>query len=258
MTQSNKNSETEEMTFWDHLDELRGTIFRSALAVLIVSILGLAFKEILFGKIILLPTSPDFCVYRLLGWNFKMSLINVDVSAQFFAHLKASLATGLILSFPYLIFEIWRFLSPALYENEKQAVNYAFLLSGVLFFVGILVGYFFVLPVCLQFFMNYSVSDMVQNTITLSSYMSLFMSLVLMIGIVFEFPTVILILSSLGIVNKQGLKKGRKYALVGVLILSAIITPSDPFSMLVLAAPLYLLYEFSILLCKGETVTEED
>lgn len=238
-----------EMSFWDHLEELRWTLLRSVAAVCILSVLGFIFKEPLF-KVILWPAQQDFVIYRLLGWNMDMDLINVDISAQFFIHLRAAVAVGLILAFPYIIWEIWRFVAPALYPNEKKAVGAAFLMSSGFFYLGVLVGYFFVLPVCLQFFMNYSVSPEISNTITVGSYMSMFLSMSLLIGLVFEFPTVIAVLSRLGVVTRKVLRKGRKYAFVIVLALSALITPSDPFSMLVLAAPLYLLYELSILLCR--------
>ena len=245
------------MSFWDHLDELKGTLVRSVGAVFIVAVLGLCVKEQLFN-IVLAPTRADFIVYRILHWKAGMDLINVEVSAQFFVHLRASLIAGLVIAFPYIVFQLWKFIAPALYENETKAVRTAMLLSAILFYIGVLVGYYFVLPVCIQFFMNYSVSDTIVNTITLSSYMSLFTSMVLMIGIVFEFPAVVLVLSQIGILGKQTLKKGRRYAIIVILILSAIITPSDPFSMLVLAAPLYVLYEFSILLCKEKKNVEDD
>lgn len=244
------------MSFWDHLDALRGTLFRSALAVMVFSAFGLAFKNILFDGIILAPTRGDFVVYRTLGWAFDMQLINVDISAQFFVHLKIALAVGAIVAFPIIIFELWKFLAPALYDREKPAVRKAFGLASVLFYLGIFVGYYFVLPVCLSFFMNYSISDTIDNTITLSSYISMFLSLVLMIGIVFEFPAVIAVLSKIGIVYRSTLRAGRKYAVVVIMGVAALITPSDPFSMMVLAVPLYLLYEFSILLCKEHN--EED
>ncbi len=246
-----------EMSFWDHLDVLRGTLFRALGAVCLCSVLGLVFKEFLFDGIVLAPTRPDFCVYRLLGWNLTMELINVEVSAQFFVHLKAAFAAGVIVSFPYIILEIWRFLSPALYERERRPVRTAFAMSTGLFYLGVLVGYFIVLPVCLQFFMNYTVSDAVANTITIGSYMSMFFSMVLLIGVVFEFPTVVLVLNRMGVLHRGTLRKGRRYAVVLVLVLSALITPSDPFSMFVLAVPLYLLYEFSILLCSKSAESPE-
>ena len=240
-----------EMSFWDHLDALRGTLFRSVLAVFLVSVVFLFFPKELFSAV-LWPTRPDFVLYNLLGWNFSMSLVNIEVSAQFFAHLKVSVLCALVIAFPYIIWEIWRFVSPALYANEKKTAGNAFSLSSGLFYLGVAVGYFIVLPVCLMFFMNYTVSDEIANTITLSSYMSMFISMVFLIGILFEFPTVIMALSSLGIVNRGMLRKARKYAVVIVLLLSALITPSDPFSMFVLAIPLYGLYELSILLCRKQ------
>ena len=239
------------MSFWDHLEELRGSIIRSALYLCAFSCLGLCFKHLLFEGIILAPTRSDFCIYRLLGWDFGVNLINIDLSAQFFVHLRASLAAGLILSFPLIVWEIWRFVAPALYASEKKALRSAFMLSGVLFYVGVAVGYFLILPLCLQFFMNYTVSETVVNTISLNSYMGMFTSLVLLDGVVFEFPTVVLALSRLGILDKAMLRKGRRYAFVIILIFAAIITPADPVSMFVLAIPLYLLYEFSILLCSS-------
>ena len=238
-----------EMSFWDHLDVLRGTLFRALGAICLCSVLGLIFKDFLFDGIVLAPARSDFFTYRLLGWDFAMQLINVEVSAQFFVHLKAAFAVGVIVAFPYVVWELWKFLSPALYDREKQPVRTAFTMSTGLFYLGVLVGYFIVLPVCLQFFMNYTVSESVANTITIGSYMSMFFSMVLLIGIAFEFPTVVLVLNRLGVLSRSVLRKGRRYAAVIVLVLSALITPADPFSMFVLAIPLYFLYELSILLC---------
>ena len=246
-----------EMSFWEHLDVLRGSLFRALGAVCLCSVLGLVFREFLFDGIVLAPTRSDFIVYRLLGWAFSMELINVEISAQFFVHLKASFAVGLIVAFPYVVWELWRFLAPALYEKEKKAVRAAFGMATGLFYLGVLVGYFIVLPVCLQFFMNYTVSDAVANTITIGSYMSMFFSMVLLIGVVFEFPTVVLALNRLGVLDRSVLRKGRRYAVVIVLVLAALITPSDPFSMFVLAIPLYFLYEFSILLCSKSAESPE-
>ncbi len=237
------------MSFWDHLEALRGTLIRSGVAVCLCSLVFLAFPHQLFYAV-LWPTQPDFILYSLLGLDFRMTLINTEVSAQFFMHLKVSLLCGLVIAFPYVIYELWKFVAPALYEHERRAVRNGFLLSSGLFYLGVVVGYMVVLPVCLMFFMNYTVSDAVANTITLGSYMSLFTSMVFLIGLLFEFPTVILVLSGMGLVSRSQLRKLRKYAFVIVLILSAFITPSDPFSMFVLAVPLYGLYELSILLCK--------
>lgn len=244
-------SKNTEMSFWEHLDVLRGSVFRVLGVICMLSCLGLAFKEPLF-RIVLAPASPDFFMYSLMGTGFSMELINVDISAQFFVHIKASFAAGLILGFPYLVWEVWRFVAPALYRNEKRAVKKAFVLSSALFYLGAAVGYFVILPFCLQFFMNYSVSPDIANTVTLRSYMSMFSSMVLLMGIAFEFPSAILLLSTLGVLDKSMLRRGRKYAFIVLLIVAAFITPTgDPLSMLVLAAPLYLLYELSIMLCSS-------
>lgn len=246
-----------EMTFWDHLEELRGTIFRSILAVCLFSVLGFIFKRLLFD-VVLLPASQDFFIYRLLGWTFDLQLINVEVSAQFFVHLQAACGAGLILAFPFIIWELWKFIAPALYKKERRAVRTAFLMASGLFYMGVAVGYFLVLPACVQFFLNYSVSDQITNTITIGSYMSMFTSTVLMIGIAFEFPTVIWMLSKMGILTREQLRKGRRFALVIVLVIAAIVTPADPLSMMIVAAPLYLLYEIAILLCSKSVENPEE
>ena len=240
-----------EMSFWDHLDELRGTIIRSVAAVCIFAILAFLFKDAIFA-FVLAPCKPEFFLYELLHWNFRLDLINIELSAQFMVHLKLALLLGLIVAVPYVIWEIWRFISPALYPAETRPARWVFALASVFFYLGAAFGYCFVLPVCLNFFVNYSVSDAVVNTISLSSYISMFVSMVLLIGLVFEFPLVVILLNRLGLLTRSLLCKGRKYAFVVILVLAALITPSDPFSMLVLAAPMYLLYEFSILFSKDE------
>lgn len=237
------------MSFWDHVEALRGTLFRSVLSLIAFSLVFLAIPGPLF-RAVLWPTRPDFPLYRLPGIDFSLDLINIELSAQFFVYLKVSLLCGAVLAFPFVVWEIWKFIAPALYDNEKKAVRKAFLLSSGLFYAGVATGYFVVLPVCLIFFANFSLSDAIQNTIALGSYMSLFTSMVFLIGLLFEFPSVVVVLSALGIVRRPLLRKGRRYAIVAVLLLAALITPSDPFSMFVLSIPLYGLYECSILLCK--------
>lgn len=243
-----ESGKEQEMSFWDHLDELRGTIFRSLLAVCLLAVLGFVFKRALFAAV-LAPASEDFFLYRLLGWHFDLELINVEMSAQFFVHLQAAFSAALILACPYIIWELWRFIAPALYKGERRAVGTAFLMATGLFYAGAAVGYVLVLPACVQFFLNYSVSELITNSITISSYMSMFTSTVLMVGVAFEFPTVIWLLSRLGVLTRDQLYKGRRYAVVAVAFIAAIVTPADPLSMVIVAAPLYLLYEIAILLC---------
>ena len=237
------------MSFWDHLDVLRGTLFRSALSVFLASIVMFCFKDFLFGKVILAPSRPDFFMYKILGGGVSMQLINTEVSAQFFVHLKVSFICGLVIAFPYIIYEIWKFIAPALYDNQMRSVRKAFLGSALLFYAGVATGFCLIFPVTLSFFQGYTVSDAIANTITLNSYISMFSSMVILFGIVFEFPVLIAILSNMGIVTREMLTKYRKHAFVGVLIVAAVITPADPFSMLIAAAPLYLLYELSVIVC---------
>ena len=247
-----------EMTFWDHLEDLRKCIFR-ILAVFATVTVGLFFfKEFLFDDVILAPSKADFYLYQLLGADVSVSLVNIEDAAQCIIHMKVTFVVALILVFPYFIYEIWRFVSPALYSNEKKAVSGAFAFASALFYTGVAVGYFLLFPLMLNFFAGYQVSPDVPNTFSLSSYISLLTSTVITFGLVFEFPTIVAVLSGLGILTRESLRGFRRYALLIVVILAAVITPSgDPFSLMVVSVPLYILYEFSILVCrKGQEETE--
>ena len=251
-------AQTGEMTFWDHLEELRGSLFRM-LAVFGIAVVGLFFfKGFLFDDVILAPSRPDFFLYRLLGADFSMTLVNIEVAAQFMIHMKITFICALIVTFPYLVYEIWRFVAPALYEKEKKAVKGAFLFASILFYIGVAVGYTIVFPLMLNFFSGYQVSPDIPNTFSLTSYISMLTSMVMIFGIVFEFPTVVLAMSSLGLLTKDLLKSFRRHAICAVLIVAAVITPSgDPFSLLVVSVPLYMLYEFSILICRNKEQSVE-
>lgn len=255
-------AQVNEMTFWDHLEDLRKSIFRMAASLVGVTVILFFFKDFLFDDVILAPTDKNFYLYRMLGLDFSLSLVNIEVSAQFMIHMKVTFICAVILTFPYLVYELWRFVAPALYEREKRAIRGAFTFAGVLFYTGLAVGYLVILPLMINFFAGYQVSPDVPNTFSLSSYISLFMSTVMTFGIVFEFPTVIAILSALGIVTKEGLRTYRRHAVCAVVILAALITPSgDPFSLLICTVPLYLLYEFSVLICRNadpENLLEEE
>lgn len=250
-----KKATTREMSFWDHLDELRGVLIRSVIFLLAVFTLLFFFKDFLFGSIVLGPSDNNFPLYRLLGISApSLQLINIEIAAQFFIHIKVTFFAALTVSFPFLCFQLWTFVAPALYQNEKKTMRRAFGLGAVLFYLGLAVGYFIVMPIVLIFFQGYQVSPEVTNTFSLGSYISMFSAMVFLMGILFEFPSVLAVLSHFGIINRQMMKGFRRYAIVVVLILSAILTPTgDPFTMLVVATPLYLLYEFSILICKTGT-----
>lgn len=247
-------AQTNGMTFWDHLEDLRKSLFRMAAAYVVVAVALFFFKDFLFDDIILAPTDKNFYLYRLLGFDFSLSLVNIEVSAQFMIHMKTTFICALILVFPYIVYELWRFVSPALYDQEKRGVRGAFLFAGFLFYLGLAVGYAVILPLMINFFAGYQVSPDVPNTFSLSSYISLLTSTVMIFGVVFEFPTVIAVLSALGVVTRETLVQYRRHAICAVVILAALITPSgDPFSLLVCTVPLYMLYEFSILISKRKT-----
>lgn len=241
------------MSFWDHLEDLRKSMIHVVLALVGATVFLFMFKTFLFDDIILAPARGKSLFYRLIGVDFSLPLVNLDVAAQFMIHMKVTFLTALVLIFPYIIYEIWRFIAPALYDNERKAVRRAFTFASALFYIGVAVGYMIIFPVMLYFFANYQVSADVPNTFSLSSYISLLVSTVLIFGVVFEFPTVIAVLSSMGLVTKNTLKSYRRHAFCGVLVLSAIITPTgDPFSLMVCTVPIYLLYEFSILISRND------
>lgn len=245
------------MTFWDHLEDLRKSIFRMMGVLAGTAVVLFFFKNFLFDDVVLAPAGSDFILYRLVGIDFSLSLVNLEVAAQFMIHMKVTFICALILTFPYLIYEVWRFIAPALYENEKKAVRGAFVFASGLFYVGIAVGYFIILPLMLNFFADYQVSASVPNTFSLSSYISMFSSTVLVFGIVFEFPTIIAVLSGLGVISRGTLRRYRRHAVCAVVILAAVITPTgDPFSLFVVSVPLYLLYEFSIMICRRDDAVQ--
>ncbi len=247
-----------EMSFWDHLEVLRGTWFRSLLAVSLVSVIVFCFKSFVFDDVVLAPTRSDFWVYKLLKMDLNMNLVNLEISTQFFVHLKVAFELGFILAFPFVVWEIWKFIAPALYQNEKKTIRGVFLAASFLFYLGLYIGYVLIVPISLNFFLGYKISDAIVNTISLNSYISLFTSTVLAFGIVFEFPAVVVILNKLGLVYKDTMNKYRKHAIVAILCIAAIITPADPFSMLIAAAPLLILYEVSVMCCKSRPAEDSE
>lgn len=250
------------MTFWEHLDELRKVLFRSA--IVIVALMAGIFmaKDFVFDKVVFAPINSDFALYKLIDKvlvmmgmptlpEFKLSLINIDLSAQFFIHISTTFYFALVLSVPYIVYQLWKFVSPALYDNEKRAAKGAFAFAGVLFLLGVLVGYYLIFPLTLRFLGTYQVSLEVANQISLQSYISMFTWLILIMGVVFEMPSLAVILSRIGILTKSFLKKYRRHAFVVMLVLAAFITPSgDPFTLMAVGLPLYGLYELSILVCR--------
>ena len=252
-----------EMSFWGHLDALRGVLFRSSIAIVVFGIVAFVNRKFIFDSIILAPKEPDFFTNRMLcrlgEWanvpalcmgNMKLDIININLSGQFTTHMYISMFAGLIVAAPYVIWEIWRFIRPALYENERKHSRGAVLVTSLLFLLGVLFSYYLIVPLTLNFFGTYQVSDSVNNQIALTSYISTVVSVTFSLGLVFEFPVLIYFLAKVGIVTDTFLRKSRKYMLIILLTISAIITPPDIISQILVCIPLYGLFELSILVAK--------
>ena len=254
-------TEKQEMTFLDHLEELRWTLVRSAVAILVFAILAFIFKRFVFDIIILSPKDPDFITNRIMcqlaeQFHIKglcmagepIKLINITMGGQFVMHITISIIAGFIAAFPYVAWEIWRFISPALFEKEKKHTRMIVFYITILFFMGVFMGYFIITPVTILFLASYSISSEVTNTINLTSYIQVTTSIWFASGIIFELPIITYLLASIGVLTSSFMKKYRKYAAIVILFFAAIITPSpDMFSQTIVAIPLYLLYEASIL-----------
>lgn len=249
-----------EMTLWDHLDALRGHLFRSAIALIALSIVAFLNRKIIFDQIILAPKESTFITNRLLcklgKWlnvdglclsELNIDIINLSLSGQFTTHMSISLFAGLILATPYIIWEVWRFMKPALYENEKRHSQGAVWIMSALFLTGVAFSYFLIVPLTLNFFGTYQVSEFVENQISLTSYISTVVSVTFSVGIVFELPVFVYFLTKVGIVTPAFLRRNRKYMIIIILTIAAIITPPDIFSQILVCIPLLGLYELSIM-----------
>lgn len=261
---SKKETKPEKvMTFWDHLDELRGHIIRSLIAIVVLAIVAFLNREFIFDEVILAPSRPGFFTNRALCWladqlsiqalcidDMNLQIINIKMSGQFLTHMYISIVTGVILSFPYILWEIWRFVRPAMHEKERKYSQGGVFISTLLFMIGILFSYFLIVPLTVNFLGNYHVSETVFNQISLSSYISTVVSVTFAVGLVFELPILVYFLTKIGVITPDFLKKNRRYMYVILLILSAIITPPDMFSQVLVVFPLIGLYEFSIVVSR--------
>ena len=250
----------QEMSFWDHIDALRAVLFK-IIFVLVAAAVGLfCVMPYLFDNVILAPCHGDFVLYRLfermtasVSWlpqfttdGFQVELINIKLASQFFIHMSTSFWLALVLTFPIVLYLLWTFVSPALYPSEKRGIKTAFFIGCIMFFLGVAVGYFIVFPVTLRFLADYHVSQMVPNQISLDSYMDTFLMLIFVMGIIFELPLLAWLLGNLGILHRGFFRTYRRHAVVALLVLAAIITPTgDPFTLMVVFLPIYLLFEVS-------------
>lgn len=260
MAQKNIN----EMSFLDHLEDLRWHLIRATSAIMIVASLAYVFSKHLFDGIIFAPLNMSFPTYEFLckaanyikvettfcGDQIPLILQNRTMAGQFSADIWTSIYAGFIIAFPYVVYQLWKFISPGMHPTERKHSRGFIIICSLLFFLGVLFGYYIVTPLSINFLANYSISEMVDNQIDISSYIGLVRSAALASGLVFELPIIIYFLTKIGLVTPEFLKKYRKYALIIVLILSAIITPPDIASQIIVAIPILILYQVSIYISK--------
>ncbi len=254
----------EEMSFLEHLEELRWHLVRISAAVIFGAIFVFINVKFIMDKILFAPKYPAFVTNRVFAWVAEkfsspdlaintqpFSIINYDMAGQFSTHLSIAMIGGIIISIPYIFWEFWRFIKPALYEKERKHATGAVFYSSLLFLLGIFFGYYLIVPLSTHFFGSYRVSAEVVNQINLNSYISAVTTIILGSGIVFELPIVIFFLAKVGLVSSGFLKSYRRHAYILLLLLAAIITPPDVFSMLLVSGPLIVLYELGVVLAKG-------
>ncbi len=256
------NAEEKEMSFFDHVDELRGHIMKSVIAIFVCAVVVFFNKYLLFDVILFGPMHTDFWTYeimcqlsnRFIGNDMYcvkeigFVLSNIDITGQFTQHLFISFIGGIIVAFPFVLWQLWRFIKPALNEKEISYAKGLVFFSSMLFFIGIAFGYFILSPLSIQFLGSYQVSTLVSNEINLESYVSFISTLTFATGIIFEMPILVYFLAKIGIIGSRLMRKYRRYAIVVILIIAGILTPSpDMASQIMMAIPLYGLYELSIL-----------
>jgi sec-independent protein translocase protein TatC len=239
------------MTFWDHLDELRSVIIRILVITVMAAAVAFCLKEELFA-VVLAPRTSDFITYRLMGVEpFNIHLMNTGLTEQFMIHLKTAMYAGVLVVSPYIIWQFFRFISPALYDNERKYATLLCTSGYLMFMLGTALNYFLIFPLTVKFLGTYQVSPDVANMLTLQSYMDTLIMMCLVMGIVFELPVVSWILGRMGLVNRQMMRSMRRHAVVVILVVAAIITPTtDAFTLFIVALPIWLLYEVSILIVK--------
>lgn len=248
-------SEDKQMSFLDHLEELRWRLVKISISILVVAILLFTYQEWIMNFFFISMKDPDFITFRLMCSWFGVCIEEIPVgfqsttmSGQFSYALMMSILGGIVISFPFIFYQIWAFVKPGLKQNEKSIASGIVFYVSLLFFMGILFGYFVIAPLTVQFFGSYQISGSIENKFTISSYLSTILSTVFYTGLLFLLPVVAYIFTKLGIVNAAFLKKFRKHSIVGVLILAAAITPPDVISQIIVAIPIILLYEISILI----------
>jgi sec-independent protein translocase protein TatC len=238
---------TEPQTFWDHLDVLRASLIRMAIVVTGFTVVAFLMKDTLFS-IVLAPRSSHFVTYQLLGAEvFTLHLMNTGLTEQFMIHVRTALYAGVLLASPYILYELFRFVSPGLYANERRYTVWIVVAAYLMFIIGTFVNYFVVFPMTVHFLGTYQVSPDVANMLTLQSYIDTLLGMSLIMGVVFELPVVCAVMGRMGLITNRMMTAYRRHAIVAILVVAAIITPTtDIFTLMVVSLPIYLLYELSI------------
>lgn len=246
-----------QLTFWEHLDVLRGSLIRMVVAAAIAGVAAFCLKEPLF-RLVLAPADGSFFMFRLLGAEpFRLHLINTGLTEQFMVHMRVALIAGVLCASPYLLYVLFRFIAPALFENELRVSVRLTVSAYVMFMVGVAVNYLLIFPLTVRFLGTYQVATTVDNMLTLSSYIDTLLMMTLVFGIVFEIPVVCWLLARFGMLRAEWMRHYRRHAIVVILIIAAVITPTtDIFTLLIVSLPIWLLYEASILIVK--TVNGKD
>lgn len=243
---------SEQATFWEHLDELRSVIIRSLLVVFVAAVAAFFLKDWLFS-IVLAPRSSDFVSYRMMGIDetFQISLMNTGLTEQFMTHMRVAIYAGLLFASPYVLYQLFGFIAPGLYQNERKAATWIAVSAYAMFIVGTVVNYLLIFPLTVRFLGTYQVSPDVANMLTLQSYVDTLIGMSFVMGVVFELPVVCAILGKMGLINGKLMSQYRRHAIVAILVASAIITPTtDAFTLLIVALPIWMLYEVSIWIVK--------
>ena len=259
MAKTTPDKNPNEMSFFEHIEELRWHLFRAMICILVVTIVVFVMKNFVFQEVILGPTTPDFITYQLFCeylpqfcfYPQHLQIITRDIQEQFISHIKVSLWLGFIVSFPYILYELWRFIKPGLYKKEIKAARGMVFICSFLFLVGVSFGYFIIAPVAITFLSTYSVSPEIANTTTLNALVNSITMFTLPVGLIFETPVILYFLAKIGLVSSAFLSQYRRHAVLVIVIVAAVITPGpDVFSQMLVAIPLYLLYEVSIIVVK--------
>ncbi len=261
------------MTFWDHLDALRSVLLRAAAAVTVIAIASFVAMPWVFDHFIMAPCNASFPTYRFFNWiatncgfpelattgDFSVDIVSIDLSSQFFTHLSASGWTALLVGFPLIIYLLWGFVAPGLHKHERRGAGRAFIFGNLMFYTGVAAGYLIVFPLALRFLADYRLSGAIRPIVSLNSYMENFFTMLIAMGAVFELPPLAWLLGKTGLLKRSFFSHYRRHAVVVLLILAAIITPTgDPFTLMIVFLPVYILWEAAALLVPPDTPEDSE